>query len=101
MLVYRKIMLRSDVVDQLIRSSTFPEAKRHGPQLRLSPLWHLVGVMLIGCTGLILSVMALAQHTPAPLDPFPAYADVFPGQPDSAVAAQAFSCKQDYDHINY
>ncbi len=88
-------------MEQLILNSTFPEAERHAPQLRSSPLWLIVGVMLIGCAVVIMSVTALAQHTPVPLDPFPAYADVFPGQPGSAVEAKAFSCKQDYDHINY
>jgi hypothetical protein len=61
----------------------------------------IVFVMLIGFGAAIIGVTALAQSTPAPPNPFLAYADVFPGQPASAIEARPFSCQQDYDHVSH
>jgi hypothetical protein len=61
----------------------------------------IVFVMVTGFGVAIIGLTTLAQSTPAPPNPFLAYANVFPGQPASTVEARAFSCQQDYDHFSH
>ena len=66
-------------------------------RLRLSPflliviLWAAFAVVNVGARG-------LAQHLQPPLNPFSTYADIFPGQPASAIETRAFSCQSNYDY---
>jgi hypothetical protein len=91
-------MLRSHIVDQITRERTYTELESHTPQLRLSPVLLIVVIVLVGFAVVMLGVRSVAQYTPAPLNPFPVYADVFPGQPMSAVDTTVFSCDKDYDY---
>jgi hypothetical protein len=47
-------------------------------------------------TILIIGARFVGASLPIPPDPFAAYADVFPGQPRSAVTAFGFSCPESY-----
>ncbi|MEO8606289.1 MAG: hypothetical protein ABI690_00280 [Chloroflexota bacterium] len=80
-------------MEHTYRKSTYSESKRYVPKLRLSPFLLIVVIMLVGFGVMNMSVTALAQYSPAPVNPFPAYADIFPGQPASAVEARTFSCQ--------
>src|SRR5262245_27150906 len=58
-----------------------------------SPLYLVVVVFAVGgFTLMSLSVKAAIRFMPVPFDWFTAYADVFPGNPRSALHARGFSC---------
>ncbi len=88
-------------MEQIVRESAYHESESHRPRLRLSPLLLIVCVISFGFAVVITGVTTLAHDGPAPPNPFPAYADVFPGQPASAVEGRTFSCQQDYDHFSH
>jgi hypothetical protein len=48
--------------------------------------------MVTGFTVVSVGIRALAQGTPAPLNPFSSFADVFPGQPANAIEVRGFLC---------
>jgi hypothetical protein len=80
-------------VEQIARERTYPELEPlHPPRLRLSPLLLIVIVLLIGFAVINLGVRTLAQYSLPPSNPFPAYADIFPGQPANAILSREFSC---------
>jgi len=86
-------------VEHLVRERIYPPARSPIPRPRVSPLVFIVSIMVGGFAVAILGVRAVAQSiptTPAP-NPFPAYADVYPGQPMSAVETRGFSCQYSYD----
>lgn len=88
-------------MEQIIQERVYPQSVSHIPRLRLSPRLLTVVIMLIGFGVVNMGLMVLARYTPTPTNPFPAYADVFPGQPMSSVKARAFSCSMDYDYYLY
>lgn len=60
---------------------------------RISSMYLLVAVItLTGFTTVGLGAIVFAQHGDPPANPFAAYADIFPGQPGSAVVARGLSC---------
>ena len=61
--------------------------------LRIPAYLRLVFSLLIGFSGANLIVRTLAVTTLVPPNPFATYADIFPGQPDSAIQSRAFSCR--------
>jgi hypothetical protein len=80
-------------VEHIVRESIYPQAASPIPRLRLSPFLLIVVITLVGFAVVTISASLVAQYRPTPHNPFPAYADVFPGQPASAVEARAFSCQ--------
>jgi hypothetical protein len=61
-------------MEQIARERTYPElSPLHPPRLGLPPLLLILVVVLIGFTVVNMGVRALAQYTPALLNPFPAY----------------------------
>jgi hypothetical protein len=67
--------------------------KSRTPSLFLFPYLRVVFVVVTGFAVVNLGVGLLAGHSIAPSpDPFAAYADVFPGQPRSAVVGRGFTC---------
>jgi hypothetical protein len=87
-------------VEQIVRESIYPQTARPIPRLRLSPLVLIVVIIWVGLavvTIVAIGVRAVVQYSPTPLNPFPAYADVFPGQPASALETRGFSCQYFYD----
>ena len=90
-------------MENIVRERIYPPSVNPIPRLRLSPLLLMVFVMVVGFGVVIIGAKAVAQYTPLPSNPFPAYADVFPGQPASALETRAFSCQQeqDYDRDHY
>jgi hypothetical protein len=92
-------MLRSETVEQIVRERTYPELKPlHPPRLKLSPLLLILVVLLISFAIVNLGMRALAQYTVPPPNPFPAYADIFPGQSAEAIETRAFSCDLNYNY---
>jgi hypothetical protein len=80
-------------VDDIVRERSYPELEPlHPPRLRLSPLLLMVSVLLIGFAVVNMGMRALAQYIAPPANPFPAYADIFPGQPANAILSREFSC---------
>lgn len=88
-------------MERIVPERIYPQSASYIPRLRLSPRLLTVVILLIGFGVVSLGLMVLARYTPAPTNPFPAYADVFPGQPMSAVEARAFSCSVDHDYYLY
>ena len=85
-------------MEHIVRESIYPQVARPRPKPRLSPLVQIVFSVLVGFSVAIAGVRAVsqAQHGPVLLDPFSAYADIFPGQPESAVKTRPFSCEKYY-----
>ena len=63
---------------------------------QFSPL-RWVFILLTGFTAANVGVRSLALTASVPSNPFVAYADIFPGQPASAIEARRFSCPSVYD----
>ena len=84
-------------MEHIVRESIYPPAASPIPRLRLSPFLLIVVMMLAGFAVVSISAKVVAQYTPAPQNPFPAYADIFPGQAMSALEARGFSCQYFYD----
>jgi hypothetical protein len=83
-------------VEQIARERTYSELEPlHPPRLRLSPLLLIAFGLLISFAVVNLGMRAVAQFTVPPPNPFPAYADIFPGQAMSAAEARGFSCFAD------
>lgn len=87
-------------MEQIIRERTYRQLESCPPRLRPSPLLLIVFILLIGFAAVTMAVRLVAQYSIAPANPFPAYADVFPGQPVSAVKARPFSCWSDYKYYH-
>ncbi len=88
-------------MEQIARERTYPElVPLHPPRLRLSPLLLIVFALLVGFTVVSLGVRAVAQYTLQPFNPFPAYADIFPGQPARAIETRAFLCRLNYNYYH-
>jgi hypothetical protein len=87
-------------LEQIIRERTFPELKSHLLGLKLSPLLRIAFIMLLGFALVTMSVRALAQYSLSLPNPFPAYADIFPGQAASMAEARGFSCQRSYDYYD-
>jgi hypothetical protein len=94
-------MLRSYAVEQIVREKIYPELESYSLRLRLSLRLLIIFVLLSGFTVINLSVRAVAQNMPTPPNPFTAYADVFPGQPESVIEAMAYSCFTDASHYDH
>ena len=70
------------------------------PSFMLTP-YLLLSILFVGFAAVIISMGALEQPIVPPTNPFSAYADIFPGQPESALEGREFSCFADdrsYDH---
>jgi hypothetical protein len=80
-------------VEQIVRETIYPQTASQIPRLRLTPLLLIMVIILVGFAVVTIGGRLVAQYSPTPPNPFPAYADVFPGQPASAVQARAFSCQ--------
>ena len=78
-------------MEQVIpRPQSPPQARSlalHLPRYLLAML-----LLLLACTGVTLSVWGLGHSPQLPPNPFISFADVFPGQPRSAVVSRGFSC---------
>ena len=53
----------------------------------------IVLMMVIGFAVINIGVRGLARYPSLPVNPFAEYADIFPGQPKSAVEARGFICE--------
>ena len=85
-------------MEHIVRERIYPQAPSQIPRLRLSPLLLIVFSVVVGFAVVTISVRAVAQYTPSPPDPFPDYADIFPGQPASAIETRTFSCEAIYNY---
>jgi hypothetical protein len=75
--------------------------KSRTPSLILPPYALVVFVVVTAFAAVNAGVGALAGYMSTPFDPFAAFADVFPGQSRSAVAARGFSCPSANAHDTY
>ncbi|MEO8606285.1 MAG: hypothetical protein ABI690_00260 [Chloroflexota bacterium] len=75
----------------------YPQTVHTIPRPRLSPLLRMVVIMSVGFTAVTVGSRAFGRHLPAPVSPFSAYADIFPGQPASALDTQSFDCHSNHD----
>jgi hypothetical protein len=66
----------------------------------LQQLLILALTLSLVLTGVSIAAMTLAQHAPAPFNPFAEFTDIFPGQPITAVAERGFTCADGQQH-NY
>jgi hypothetical protein len=94
--------IKGDTVEHMTLNQGAPYVERLSLALLL-PRYLLIGpATLIGGFGMvIMSVVGLMHYASPPSDPFAAYADVFPGQPISALEARGFVCtlwEDDYYH---
>jgi hypothetical protein len=86
-------LLKGDVVGTTTLERRAPYVERFTFALILPRLLLLGQMGMIGGFGVILIGMSGLMHTNSlPVNPFTAYADVFPGQPSDAVKAHGFSC---------
>ena len=65
--------------------------------LKSLPL-RLAFILLTGFTVAILGAHTFALNGPRLSNPFAVYADIFPGQPASAIETRAFSCPSDHNY---
>jgi hypothetical protein len=74
------------------RASAYLYLERFNLVPQLPARLLVVLVMLVGFTGVNVAAMGLGGQATRPPDLFSSFADVFPGQPRSAVVARGFSC---------
>lgn len=70
--------------------------ERRNRSLKLLPFVRLVFAIMIGFGAATISAKVLGQYVAAPTNPFLEFADIFPGQPESAVYAYPFLCRANY-----
>ncbi len=87
-------------MEQIVQEKIYREVESHIPRPKFSSILLIMFTLLIGFAAIVVSTRALAQCSIPPPDPFPAYADIFPGQPESAVKERAFSCSGYYNYYN-
>ena len=76
-----------------IQAITQSQPVGHLRPFRVPAYLRLVFLLLIGFSVASLLVRTLAFTVLVSPNPFTAYADIFPGQPDSAIQSRAFSCR--------
>jgi hypothetical protein len=86
-------------VEHIIRQQTYPPSQNRHQRLKRLPLLRAVFLMWIIFTLANMGTRLLAQYTPLAPNPFPAYADIFPGHLASAVPARALPCLNAYDQV--
>jgi hypothetical protein len=74
------------------RESTWRSWKHDSPSPRLKSRLVVVFILVVGLTSASVGATALAGRATILPDPFSPFADVFPGQPRSAVVTHGFSC---------
>jgi len=62
------------------------------PAFVLTPHLFALAIIGIGFSVFIIGMTALRQIAPESSEPFSIYADIFPGQPESAAQQRGFSC---------
>jgi hypothetical protein len=77
--------------------------KRGYPSLHQSqvliPCFLVVSLIWISFSVIAIATMALGRYSVSPVNPFSAYADIIPGQSESAILSTEFSCDfQLYDN---
>ena len=83
-----------------IRLYTLRQSERNTSLFHPKSVLFTVCILLIGFTLVGLGVEALGQTAPPRPNPFAAFADIFPGEPQSAVDARAFICTRGlYDYL--
>jgi len=85
-------------VEQIAQERTWHQGKSLTPSLILPPYLRIAFIILSGFATVSVGVGVLAGYR-TPLNPFSIFADVFPGQPRSAVAARGFSCPASFFFI--
>ena len=79
-------------MEQITHSRTRQGASSPYPIPKLPRFVVLVLIVLTGFTVANIGMRAMGQYTVRPPNPFSAFADVFPGEPASAIEAHDFSC---------
>ena len=81
-----------------IQAITHSQPVGHLTPLRVPAYLRLVLMLLVGFAVANIGARTLARSATASSNPFLAYADIFPGQPTSAIQARGFSCPSDLDY---
>jgi hypothetical protein len=79
-------------VEQILHKRIYPDLRRQFPRFRFSPFVMSVILIVVGFTVVNLGARILGQLGTQPLNPFPDYTDILPGQPASMLETRAFSC---------
>jgi hypothetical protein len=87
-------------MEQSIQKHVYPEAEQRPQRLNWSLLARIVFMMLVGFAIITEAARAAAHYAPPPYNPFPAYADIFPGQSARAIEARPFSCLMTYNYYH-
>lgn len=85
-------------MEEITPYRTRPSTRGVPPIPKLLPFLRLVFVILSGFSVANIGVRAMGQYALPPYNPFTTFADIFPGQPGSAIEAHDFSC---IDHDYY
>ena len=86
-----------------IPSPIYPQSINVAPSFKFLPYLRLALILLSGLALTNLGMRAFAQSTQfsaPPPNPFLEYADIFPGQPISAVEARTFSCWSNHNYYD-
>lgn len=79
-------------MEHIVPRRSYPTSKRHVPSLKSSHFLFVVFTMAVGFTVIIVGTSEVAHYIVPPPNPFLAYAEIFPGNPESALAGKGFTC---------